>query len=198
MPINFPSLVPANESWQLLSSSQTFTSDLNGAEQVSELPGSKWSAVLTFANLDQTEAAALRGFLAALRGKFGEFYLSPADAQFPLSSPSGTPIVNGSSQTGGELITSGWGVSQTVRKAGEYFEVNGELKMVTEDCVSDGSGNATLKFSPNLHVSPANSSPIEYTAPKATMRLANDNQAAWQLDSPQVYAVSFNCIEVIV
>jgi hypothetical protein len=197
MPLNFPNITPSNENFRLLTRSQSYDSSFNGVEQVAELPGSKWSAVLTFANLTKSEVFALRGFLAALRGKAGDFFLTPIDALSPISSPSGSPYVSGAGQTGGELVTEGWGNNQTVRYAGEYFEVNGELKMVIEDCMSDGSGAATLKFSPNLHQSPSNSAPIEYAAPKATMRLANDSQAQWQAEAAEVYAVSFNCIEVI-
>jgi hypothetical protein len=81
----------------------------------------------------------------------------------------GTPLVAGASQTGASLNTDGWPATTTVLKAGDYFSVNGELKMVTADCVSDASGNATVEFAPILRSAPADNAALtlgsDYLAP---------------------------------
>ncbi len=195
MPIlTFPNVVPSAESWVPVFNTQSFESDLNGIMQTAELPGAKWSASLTFTNLNKSEIKALRGFLVALRGRAGRFYLSPTDSASSL-----TPVgsVNGASQTGGTLVTDGWGINSTVLQAGDWFGVNDELKMLSEDAVTDGSGNCTLIFSPNLNDSPPNSDPLTVNRPACVMRLVNDSQAQFQLSQANVYSVTFDCIEAL-
>jgi hypothetical protein len=81
----------------------------------------------------------------------------------------GTPLVAGASQTGASLNTDGWPATTTVLRAGDFFSVNGELKMVIADCVSDASGNATVEFAPILRSAPADNAALtlgsDYLAP---------------------------------
>lgn len=62
----------------------------------------------------------------------------------------GTPVVNGATQTGNNIVTNGWPNSTTVLKAGDLVRL-GALSPVfeiTSDVTSDGSGNATLPIEP--------------------------------------------------
>lgn len=194
MPLNFPNVVPSSESWRLIANTQTFTSDLNGITQTTELPGARWSASLTFTKLTQSEVKALRGFLTALRGKAGRFYLSPNDSGVVVS-PAG--LVAGASQTGGTLDTDGWVASTTVLQAGDWIGVNDELKMLSSDATTDGTGAVTLEFSPNLHSAPADNDPITTNRPTAIMRLVDDSQAQFQLSQANVYSVTLECVEAL-
>lgn len=79
---------------------------------------------------------------------------------------SGTPLINGASQTGSSLITDGWGLSLTAFLAvGDVFTVagvfavnpqnrqsTGQLQqfVVTAAPNSDGSGNSTISISPAI------------------------------------------------
>ncbi|MEK9722042.1 MAG: P22 phage major capsid protein family protein [Rhodospirillaceae bacterium] len=83
----------------------------------------------------------------------------------------GTPLVNGASQTGSSLVTDGWGTSITgVLKQGDIItlaSVNGvnpvsksnnsvlQQFVVTADVNSDGSGNATIPIYPAITTSGA-------------------------------------------
>lgn len=83
----------------------------------------------------------------------------------------GTPLINGASQTGSSLVTDGWTASQTpILKKGDVFTLagvhsvnpvsylsTGNLQQftVTADANSDGSGNATLSISPAITTSGA-------------------------------------------
>lgn len=81
----------------------------------------------------------------------------------------GTPLVNGASQTGSNLITDGWTATTGAVKKGDVFtigsgatgvyEVNplsrrstGDLQqfVVTADTTADGSGNMTIPISPAI------------------------------------------------
>jgi len=83
----------------------------------------------------------------------------------------GTPLVNGADQTGASLITDGWTAAAANRlKAGDVFTIAGvnavnpiskvstgslQQFVVTADCASDGSGNATISISPSITTSGA-------------------------------------------
>lgn len=194
MPLNFPNVVPSSESWRLIANTQSFTSDLNGITQTTELPGARWSASLTFTRLNASEVKALRGFLTALRGKAGRFYLSPNDSGVVVS-PAG--LVAGGSQTGDTLDTDGWSASSAVLQAGDWIGVNDELKMLSSDATTDGTGAVTLEFSPNLHSAPADNAAITTNRPTAIMRLVDDSQAQFQLSQANVYSVTLECIEAL-
>jgi hypothetical protein len=196
MAINFPNVYGVSESWQLTANTRAYVSELTGAEQVASLPGDKWIANISFNNLVRSDIGKLRAFLAAMRGRSGTCYLSPQET--PLGTVSGTPLVNGASQTGTTLVTNGWGASETVLMAGDYFEVNGELKVATADVVSDGAGAATINFAPDLRQSPVDNEPIIVSNPKCTMRLTDDSQAQWQLSLSRVYVVGLSLVESIV
>lgn len=199
MPINFPAnIFPANESWTNESNTQSFSSPLTKSEQTTALAGSRWRCSLSFVNLSRAEGRALNAFIMELRGRSGEAFVIPYDARAALGSPSGTPFVSGSGQTGNTLLTTGWPVSTTVLKAGDYFEVNGELKVITADAITDVAGVATLTFAPDLHKPPPASDPIVYTNPACTMRLSNDTQASWQLTQDKLFIVNLEFLEVLV
>lgn len=194
--ISYPtSAVPDNATITLEANTTVFTSDLNRAVQTGEMDGARWRMILTYGNRIGAATRALRGFLAALNGRTNRFYMIPPDLD-QQGTAGDTGIVNGAGQSGTTLNTAGWATSQPLLfAAGDYFEVNGELKIITEDISSDGAGEATLKFAPKLRTSPANSSPIETEEPRALMMLENDQQAAWQVSAPVVYAVSLACVE---
>lgn len=197
MVLDFPSITPNSEQWSLLSNTQTFTSSLNGATQTAMLPGSKWRATLTFANLDTSNARKLQAFLTSLRGRAGKFYLRPADST-RLGTATGTGVVSGGGQTGGVLVTSGWDPEQQLLfAAGDLIEVNGELKQVSVDVSSDVTGGATIPFAPDLHQSPPDGAQVRSDNPRVIMRLDDDQQATWSLSVPVVYAVTISCTEAI-
>ena len=114
----------------------------------------------------------------------------------PLGTIAGsTLLVNGASQTGNSLICDGAQALTTVLKAGDYFEVNSELKMVTDDATSDSSGDVTINFSPSLRSSPSDDASITTSNPKCEMKLVDDN-VTWGQSIGDVYSISFSAIEV--
>jgi hypothetical protein len=194
--ISFPtSAVPDRASITLEANTSVNSSDLNRAVQTSEMDGARWRMVLTFGQRQGRPANALRGFLAALNGRANRFYYTPPDLENE-GTAGDTGEVDGAGQTGVTLDTNLWPADQELLfAAGDYFEVNGELKIITEDIASDASGNAELKFAPKLRTSPANAEPIEVDDPRALMMLENDSQASWQATAPVVYGLSLSAVE---
>jgi len=192
----FPSISPNAVEWQLISNTQSFTSPLDKTVQTLELPGARWMATLSFTRLSDTEARTLLAFLTALRGQAGRFTMHDHSHPTPSGIATGTPLVNGASQSGGTLITDGWTPSQTgILKAGDWLGVNGELHMVTADADSDVSGNATFSIEPPLRASPSDNAPITVNSPTATFRLMDDGQTRWKATPGDINAMTITCIE---
>ena len=149
------------------------TSPFTGGQQIQDWGGEWWEFDIDFWPQAGDAGRALSGFLTGLRGPITPFILrDPAEAN---SASLGSPFVNGGSQIGRSLVTSGWNASQTVLMAGQFFQLGTDtatrMYQVTEDVISDGSGNATLNFWPSLRQSPADSDPIETANPGVVVRL---------------------------
>ena len=185
--ITYPSglILPASLQWGLAANTQAFTSPLSQASQTLELPGARWTAILNYPPLIDAETALLQAFVIALKGRANRVRMWNMARPNPRGNATGAPVVNGAAQLGNTLTTSGWTPSTAVLKAGDFVGIGGELKMITADLSSNGSGLATLAFSPPLRASPTDSSAIVTTKPTALMRLDGDDQS-W-LTSPGLF-----------
>lgn len=184
--LTFPTLsrLPDVFDFGLTSNTMTHRSPLSQAVQTVEMPGARWRFSFTMNDLEEADTAQLQAFLAKLRGQAGRFYMYNMARPTPRGAATGTPKVNGASQTGTALITDGWAISQIgILKAGDFFGVNGELKMCVADCNSDGGGNATITFEPPLRASPAENADISVSSPTATFMLTADD-SGWSTRSP--------------
>lgn len=113
----------------------------------------------------------------------------------------GTPLVNGASQTGANLVTDGWTAAAANRlKKGDVFTIGsgstgvyavnpqsrlstGQLRqfVVTADTSSDGAGAATIPISPSIVTSGATQTVVASPADNATINvLGAANQSSPQ------------------
>ena len=195
----FPTLTqqaPVALEWALQSNTQTFTSPLNGTVQTLELPGARWRASFTYQNLSDADAATLQAFLTKLRGQANRFTLYNFARPRPNGSQQGTPFVSGANQTGTSILTQGWLNSRSgVLKAGDFFSVNGELKMCVADVSSDYNGYATITFEPPLRASPANNTYLTLTNPTATFMLT-EATSKWVTRAPVLTDIQIDAIEM--
>lgn len=198
MTINFPACRISDCRFGIKTNTLLFQSPLSGSTQRLSLPGARWEATYTLTPHNKSEAGVILAFLVSLDGSANSFYGFDPDRKTPQGTGNGTPLVNGGSQVGSTLVTDGWANSETVLKAGDYFQVGNELKMITEDITSDGSGNATLVFKPVLRSSPADNASIITTNPKCIMRLVDDNQAGWDTNLNSLYGFTFSAVETFV
>lgn len=190
---DLPSVKISDSQFGLQSNTVATRSAFNDYLTTSQRIGSFWVGSYTIAPMKATndDGKAWQAFLMKLDGASGRFYGFDPDRRTPAGTGVGTPLVNGADQKGFELVTNGWGNSQTVLKIGDYFEVNNELKMVVEDCVSDGSGNATITFAPELRTSPPDNEPLTITSPKGIFMLT-DAQQVWSSDKSKVINITMN------
>jgi hypothetical protein len=159
------------------------------------MPGARWKASYVFAPLTREQASPWQAFLAKLHGAALTFFASDPAALTPMGSVSGTPLVNGGGQSGTSLFTSGWTPSQTVLKAGDYFQIGSELKLMTADALSGVDGTAMLTFEPALRSIPVDHAGLIVTNPQCVMRLADDDQTSWDVDESRLYTMKFSAIE---
>jgi hypothetical protein len=91
--------------------------------------------------------------------------------QHTIGTLGGTPVINGSNQSGNSLVTNGWTAAAGLRlKKGDIIQIAGvnavnpmtrqtygSLRnfVVTADVYSDGAGNATIPISPSIVAAPA-------------------------------------------
>lgn len=198
--LTFPDVgSPAQLRWRLISNTQVVQSPLSGSVQSSELPGARWGFTATWPPLDDTSdlarrRAVMRAFLAQLSGQAGRFTVWPWERPTPqgsialaAGSPQGVTVL-GASQVGRSLITQGWLASATgLLLPGDYFGVNGELKMVTASAAANGAGQSTLQFTPPLRASPAANAVVTLIRPLATFMLTGGT-VEWAIDVGNLFA----------
>jgi hypothetical protein len=189
MPIVMPPGRFIKESnFYLETNTQVFTSPVNRAVQRRERPGARWRMTLTLRPMHRDDAAKWITFFLKLRGMSNTFYASDPDWTVNRGPGTGTPLVKGGGQTGNTLTIDGCtpGVSGWLRES-DYFSVNGELKRLTEDVNTDGSGEAALVFEPSLRNAPSDNIPVIVTNPACQMILADDSQLSWQSNAKRIY-----------
>lgn len=179
--------------WSLQPNTQSFQSPLSGAVQTVELPGARWKASFLMENLTEDDSALLQAFLVKLRGRAGRFYLYNFGRDKPRGTQGGAPLVKGAGQSGTTLIIDGCTVGATLL-AGDYLEVNGELKMVVASATANGSGEMTLTIEPPLRASPADNADVTLIQPKAIFMLTGD-EAKWSTQPGKFSSFPIDCIE---
>ena len=181
----------------LENNNQVFESPLSNSIQVSELTGARWYATFNLPPMKKENSLEYIGFLQRLQGRVHSFFGFDANHRSPSGTIAGsTLLVNGASQTGTSLILDGAQASTTVLKAGDFFSVNSELKMVTVDATSDSSGDVTVNFVPSLRSSPSDDAVITTTNPVCTMKLTGDS-TTYSINTAGIYGISFSGLEVI-
>lgn len=109
---------------------------------------------------------------------FYDYYSGRAAGAFQFvswASVSRCALVAGGSQTGGALNIDGLPTSTAgLARAGDWVEINGELKRLTADLNSDASGAGYIMFEPTLRAAPADNSPVVFRNPMGRFLIADD------------------------
>lgn len=204
MTITYP--VPLPEAWPARScrirrrnvvgvSESVFT----GGIQTHKWSGEWWELEVALTAMAEADFAKWQGFLASLQGRHGTFLAGPPGYGGPYGVATGTPVVDGASQTGYVLETTGWTPSQSgILLSGTYFQLgsgsSSRLHRLTQNADSDGSGNATLDFWPALRSSPSDGAPLTLADPKTIFRLGED-EGDEEIDVAVIGIVAFSARE---
>lgn len=176
-------------------------SPFTGQQQVYRHQGQWWEMEVTMPAMKRDDAEQVAAFLLKMNGRFGTFLLGDTANTAPRGVGTGTPLVNGGSQTGYQLVTDGWTPSTSgILKAGDWIQLGANttcrLHKVLDDVNSDAGGNATINIFPDLRYSPANDAPIVVNSPKGQWRLAA-NETNFSIDEASVYGITFACVEAL-
>lgn len=164
--------------FRLVPNSQIHTSKANNATEVYDLEGAYWEFDIELANVAEKDALALDAFMASLRGRVGTFSLF--DYRREQLEKDFQAQVKGANQDGNTLVIDGLAPSQTLLVAGERLQIDdgefAELKMLTQDLVTDSQGVANIVFESPLRKIPADNTPIYFKQPKGLFRLSDNKQ----------------------
>ena len=202
MPLALPTVTGlTNSRFGLETNTQSFTSPFTKAVQRVALGGSRWTASFSLPSMKRDKAAIWQAFFLQLEGGANTFFGYDPDAAFPrgrAGTAPGTPLVNGANQYGSTLNIDGCPASVNgYLLPGDYFGVNGELKMLVAPVNTNGSGQATLTFKPALRNKPADNATITLVKPTCAMALIDDQQGIWECDARRVYQPkTFSAVEV--
>lgn len=174
------------------------------AQQVYRHQGQGWEADISIPPMKREDAEAWVSFLLRLRGQYGTFLLGDPNGATPRGSAStttGTPVVNGASQTGDELNIDGLPVSVSgYLLAGDYIQLGSgstaTLHKVLEDVDSNASGEATLNLFPAVRTAPSDNAAVTVSNAKGNFRL-NANETSWDINTASIYGITFGAVEAL-
>ena len=158
----------------------------------------RWGIKFTYPQMLRSEFAPLHSFLISQRGQADTFTTLLPGHTSPRGSWGGSPIVNGSGQTGRSINLRGMTASQVgIAKMGDLikFPSGNKVYMVTADANSDSSGAATLSIEPALLTSPIDGEAPVTTNVPFTVALASDTLDA-NISPGVLYGLEVNLIEV--
>lgn len=176
-------------------------SPFSASQQVYKYTGQFWEADISLPPMKRADAEYWITFLMKLNGAYGTFLLGDPAANTARGVATGSPVVNGASQTGYTLITDGWtGDTTGILKAGDYIQLgsgsDSRLYKVLDDVNSDASGNATFDIWPNLRSSPADNAVITVSNCKSVFRLST-NVTEMNVNEASLYGVTFGAREAL-
>jgi hypothetical protein len=171
------------------------------AGQAFAYSGQMWTADVTLKPMKRADAEQWNAWLFSLRGQLGTFLMGDPMGATARGVATGTPLVNGASQTGGSLVIDGATNSTTGwLKAGDYIQLgnNGSSRLhkVLADANSDGSGNVTLDIWPHIRVAPADNATVTVSNAKGLFRLSS-NEQAFSINESAIYGMTFGAMEAV-
>jgi hypothetical protein len=203
-PLTFPSTGIAQITLTARNSVAISSSPFTYRQQVQKNVGSRWEATITLPSLIRANADVWVAFLLSLGGQYGTFLMGDPIAATPRGSASttpGTPLVNGSSQSGGTVAVDGLPVSTAnYLRAGDYIQLGSgatsQLYKVLEDVESNSSGEANISIWPDLRSSPADNLTVVVQDAVGVFRLSSP-ETSFNIDTASVYGISFAAVEAL-
>lgn len=123
--------------------------------------------------------------------------LSPGSGLARNGAGSGTITVDGASQTGSTLATTGWGNNVTdCVAAGDLISVENRVYEVSANANSDGVGDCVIPVTPNVYSSPANGASVTISAVEFRAILMNMPEFP-QNTSPDYYSFQVSFQEIV-
>jgi hypothetical protein len=170
-------------------------------QQIQVNQGGAWRGRIELPAMQRAVAEPWIGFLLALNGYEGTFYMGDPVNIAPQGTWAGAPLVHGASQSGLVLNVDGL-LPYATGKTGDWFQLSSgstsRLHKLTRDFTADSGGEATLNHWPRLRESPSDNSAIVTSSPKGVWRLASPVPFDWTLEPGGMYpAFGFDVMEAL-
>lgn len=189
-----------NIRWRCPEPAQVNRSAWTGRSKVIGLPGiATWQMEATFvAQIGVAQGRPWRAFFMALRGQLNMFRVRGVEAVQ-------TAAANAAVRSGGDADTTlpleGLPANATVLRAGDLMTVtlpSGHERMVCliAPLVSNGQGQGTATFAPELGEVPIAGSTVEIREPWSLMRLSSE-PPGWDVDAGQIYRFQVQAEEAL-
>ena len=171
------------------------------AGQAFAYPGQMWTADVTLPPMKRADAEQWVAWLISLRGQLGTFLLGDPNGVTARGVATGSPLVNGGSQTGGSLVIDGATINTTGwLRAGDYIQLGSNdtstLHKVLQDANSSAGGAVTLDIWPHIRTAPADNAAVTVNSAKGLFRLSS-NEQAWSVNEAAIYGITFGAMEVV-
>jgi len=168
----------------------------SGREVAVQQRSAYWSFTIPVVPRSNAEAKKWRAAMVELANMSNSFEATPPGYKGSAYSRGGGSAiaVDGAGQLGRELAYNGADASAVVFEPGEYFSVNGELKVVTAQSSSDAGGAGVVEFEPAFRNPPPSGDPIEIAEPVASFRLVGPI-GGWQLSPNRLHSFTLNAVE---
>lgn len=176
----FPNVGIQNMTMRLRSATSISTSPFTYDQQTFQHQGVRWEAEVTLPPLTRADAKQVEAFFASLRGQ---------GQTFTMGNPLHNVTAVGTITSGSRNTTSVTG-SVAGAVAGDYFEVNGALYIITEIAES------TFDIMPPLRTAITSATSMDFTLPQGNWRLAS-NEIEWNINQASLYGFTFACVEAI-
>lgn len=174
----FPNISVQSMNMRLRSATAVSSSPFSYNQQVYEHQGVMWEAEITMPPLNHSEAKAMAGFLAGLRGQSKTFSFGN-----PLHNTSATGNITGS--VGATAVIASFSGAEV----GDYFQHGEYLYIIT------GLGTGVANIMPPLRTSAATST-VDFTYPKGRWRLST-NEVNWSINEASLYGFTLAIVEAI-
>lgn len=182
---------------QLLRAGVTLRSKYTGKRQSVTYPFALWTFEGALLPMEGVDAAEWRSFLAELEGEQNTFQLPVPGVVGPVTGYSGpSPSTSGSALARAKSFNvSGVTPGAALFRRGDYFTVNGELKLAKTAATANGSGVATVSFEPGLRQALPGASALNIYSPYATLSATGDDVATWELSKPVRHGIKVKGME---
>ncbi len=191
--ITIPTIVATGSSMRLIRGDVPLEF-LSGATGVVQGSKAIWTINFPIKPLKIADARAWTAALVQLAKPANQFEITPP-GWIRGSAWAGGTVVDGSGQLGLSLNTYSVAANtQLIGMTGDFFEVNGELKMLIADATTNATGFTTLNFEPALRNSPSSATAVDLLTPQLTARLMA-SVAEWSIEVGGFHRMTFDAVE---
>ena len=164
---NLPAFTPQSFVWGVRDHDRAYSSAFDGSTQTASLPGARWTATLNFGNQALDQRPQLEAFLAKCRRQH-RIALWNRKRPRPRGDINLTGVTLGANAGAwaSQITLQGCGAGKRLL-AGDMVGLPGQLLMVADDAVADGSGVAVVGLTHMLRAAHASGSAVTLVRPTA-------------------------------